>query len=262
MLADTTGRKPYARRAVAQQHQHQQSSSPHLPPVDQKHGQKNKRKRRSPRQHLEPCPNRRDQLGGAPRPTPERQCLGNGNPIRTASSLPPSRASSPRQHKMTPLPALTVESHHPGRPITPAQPQRRSCIMVCNRQRSRPFALRSGPAVPVPTSQTKTQAPLPRFQPPDTNAPQNPSLRTPPAPEASSNDGLVLSPPLSRCLVTPLVPRDMFSRRNPPPPPSLAVPYISCPPPSPSASPPLHNYRRIDGTGRDPLRLIPRNLPS
>lgn len=48
----------------------------------------------------------------------------------------------------------------------------------------------------------------------------------------------------------------------PSPPSSLAVPSISCPPPSPSASPPLHNYRRIDGTGRDPLRPIPRNLPS
>lgn len=31
VLADTTGKKPYARRAVAQQQQHQQSSAPHLP---------------------------------------------------------------------------------------------------------------------------------------------------------------------------------------------------------------------------------------
>lgn len=216
MLADTTGKKPYAQRAVAQQHQHQQSSAHHLPHLSETRPKK-QRKRHSPRQHLEPCPNRRDQL-------PRRDSswvMG----IRFELPVPSIHLEPPVPDDLTQDDATASSQRRvsPSPPITPAQPQRRSCIIVCNQQRSRPFALRSGPVVPVPLSQTKTQAPLLRFPTPNTNAPQDPSLRTPHAPEASSK--IVFCPlssplPFPRCLVThshlpQLEPRDI-SRRKPP----------------------------------------------
>ena len=72
-------------------------------------------------------------------------------------------------------------------------------------------------------------------------------------------------PPLSRYVLLhsplpQLEPHGTFHGRTPLRLSSSSV-YISIPCP-PSASPPLHNHGRIDGTGRVPLLLMPSNLPS